>query len=198
MATLEFFYDCSSPWTYLAFDRIETLASEAGATLVWKPILVGGVFNTVNPSVYAAREQPVEAKANYARKDLADWARYQGLKIGWPSVFPVNSVKAMRAAIVAQSQGLISPWSKAVFDAYWGQDRDISQPDVLLDLADRVGLGPDLLERIASKEIKAKLRSNTEELIARGGFGSPTVFVNGDDMYFGNDRIPLIRQALAN
>ncbi len=196
MATLEFFYDCSSPWTYLAFDRIEAVATEAGAELVWKPILVGGVFNTVNPSVYAAREKPVPAKAAYSRKDLADWARYQGLQISWPEVFPVNSVKAMRAAIVAEPLGLISRWSRAVFEAYWGEGRDISQVAVLQALAAIVGLPAEKLEEIERQEIKQALRDNTEELIARGGFGSPTIFVDRTDMYFGNDRIPLVRAAI--
>ena len=77
MHRIEFFFDCSSPWTYLAFEQALRLFPPTVAELVWKPILVGGVFNTVNPSVYAAREQPVPAKAAYARKDLQDWAAYE-------------------------------------------------------------------------------------------------------------------------
>ena len=96
MAILEFFFDCSSPWTYLAFERVEGVCAETGAELVWRPILVGGVFNEVNPSVYEQRSNPVPAKARYYAKDLRDWCRYQGLDIGQPPVFPVNSVKAMR------------------------------------------------------------------------------------------------------
>ncbi|MGH7838039.1 MAG: DsbA family protein, partial [Candidatus Binataceae bacterium] len=91
---LEFFYDCSSPWTYLAFTRIEEVAARTRAELIWRPILVGGVFNAVNPSVYESRERPVKAKARYYAKDLQDWAHLYGLTIGQPSVFPVNSVKA--------------------------------------------------------------------------------------------------------
>ena len=98
MARLEFFFDCSSPWTYLAFHRIEAVAAEGGAELVWRPILVGGVFNTVNPSVYQQRANPTREKLRYYAKDLADWARSYELVIGSPSVFPVNSVRAMRAA----------------------------------------------------------------------------------------------------
>src|SRR6202049_4379750 len=98
---LEFFYDCSSPWTYLAFTKIEEVAERHGADLVWRPILVGGVFNTVNPSVYESRERPVKVKARYYKKDLQDWANFYKIKIGNPSVFPVNSVKAMRGAFVA-------------------------------------------------------------------------------------------------
>jgi 2-hydroxychromene-2-carboxylate isomerase len=197
MARLEFFFDCSSPWTYLAFHRIEEVAEEAGAELVWRPILVGGVFNQVNASVYEQRAKPVPAKARYHAKDLQDWARLYGLKIGWPSVFPVNSVKAMRGCLAAEEAGCLPDFARAVFEAYWGRDEDVSREDALGPLAADVGLDPAaLLARIAEPELKAKLRANTDELIQRGGFGSPTMFVDGDDMYFGNDRLPLVRRAL--
>ena len=99
-AMIEFFFDCSSPWTYLAFHNIQPLAKELGVEISWRPILVGGIFNTVNPSVYAQRETPVPLKARYMKKDLADWARSAGLAIKMPpTVFPVNSVKAMRGCI---------------------------------------------------------------------------------------------------
>ncbi len=197
MARLEFFFDCSSPWTYLAFHKIEELARETGAELVWKPILVGGVFNAVNPSVYEQRANPTPARAAYYGKDLADWARLYGLRIGMPTVFPVNSVKAMRGAFVAEEHGLLSPYARAVFDAYWGRLEDISQDEVLEKIVRSVGLPcEEFFEKIATPEYKAKLRANTDELIARGGFGSPTMFVNRDDMYFGNDRLVLVRQAL--
>ena len=94
---IEFFFDCSSPWTYLAFHNIQPLAKEFGEEISWRPILVGGIFNTINPSVYASREKPVPQKARYMLKDLSDWARSAGLAIKMPpTVFPVNSVKAMR------------------------------------------------------------------------------------------------------
>jgi 2-hydroxychromene-2-carboxylate isomerase len=196
MATLEFFFDCSSPWTYLAYDRVEPLAAETDTRLVWRPFLVGGVFNAVNPSVYEQRAHPVPPKARYYAKDLRDWARHQRLAIGQPSVFPVNSVRAMRGALVALDAGCVSPYARAVFEAYWGDGRDISQDDVLADVATRVGLErAAFFDAIASPEIKQRLRANTDELIARGGFGSPTLFVDGGDMYFGNDRMPLVREA---
>ena len=197
LARLEFFYDCSSPWTYLAFHRIEDLAAETGADLVWRPILVGGVFNAVNQSVYAQRANPVPAKLRYYGKDLADWARHVGVRIGQPPVFPVNSVKAMRGAYVALDRGKISPYSRAVFRSYWGELEDISQDDVLERIVTGVGLGWDSFrEAIGAQETKDRLRAATDELIERGGFGSPTLFVDGDDLYFGNDRLELVREAL--
>jgi len=197
MATLEFFFDCSSPWTYLAFHKIEDVAREARAELAWRPFLVGGVFNSVNPSVYEARQAPVPAKARYYGKDLADWARSYGLAIGMPPVFPVNSVKAMRGAFVALDRDCLPAYARAVFEAYWGDLADISQDAVLEAVVARVGLARgEFFAKIADPAYKAKLRANTEELIARGGFGSPTMFVNRDDMYFGNDRLALVRDAL--
>lgn len=193
---LEFFYDCSSPWTYLAFSKIEEVARRHNADLIWRPILVGGVFNAVNPSVYETRERPVKPKARYYAKDLQDWAHLYGLKIGQPTVFPVNSVKAMRGAFVADEHGKIGPYSRCVFEQYWGENRDISQDEVLRDIIRMVGLDEkEYFTKIASPEYKDKLKRNTDELIERGGFGSPTMFVDGD-MFFGNDRLILVEHAL--
>jgi 2-hydroxychromene-2-carboxylate isomerase len=199
MPTLEFFFDCSSPWTYLAFHKVEAVARDARAELVWRPFLVGGVFNTVNPSVYEARKAPVlvPAKARYYLKDLADWARVYGIRIGQPPVFPVNSVKAMRGAFVALEHGVLPAYARAVFEAYWGNLADISQDAVLEPIVARAGLDRgEFFAKIADPVYKEKLRANTDELIARGGFGSPTMFVDRDDMYFGNDRLALVASAL--
>jgi 2-hydroxychromene-2-carboxylate isomerase len=197
MPRLEFFFDCGSPWTYLAFHKIEEVAEEAAAALAWRPILVGGVFNAVNESVYEQRANPVPAKASWWAKDLQDWARLYGIAIGWPSIFPVNSVAAMRGCLVAQQEDALPAFARGVFEAYWGEDRDISQESELAAIADAVGLnGRELVQRIAQPEVKQALRANTDELIARGGFGSPTIFIDRDDMYFGNDRLSLVRHAL--
>jgi 2-hydroxychromene-2-carboxylate isomerase len=198
---IEFFFDCSSPWTYLAFHNIQPLAKEFGVEISWRPILVGGIFNTINPSVYAQREHPVEAKLAYQKKDVADWARSAGLAIKMrPTVFPVNSVKAMRGCIwlgQALKQDMV-PFARTVFEAYWGEDQDISQDGVLAELCRRVGIDPQaLLAGIGQQAIKDQLKANTDEVMARGGFGSPTIFIDKTDMYFGNDRLPLVREALA-
>jgi 2-hydroxychromene-2-carboxylate isomerase len=197
MARLEFFFDCSSPWTYLAFHQIEELCRDTKAELVYRPILVGGVFNAVNDSVYEQRAHPVPTKARYYRKDLRDWARHVGIQIGSPPVFPVNSVKAMRGCRFAEASGRLREYASLTFESYWSDLRDISQDKVLEDIVRRVGLVPaDYFADLARPETKAWLRANTDELIERGGFGSPTMFVDGEDMYFGNDRLPLVRAAL--
>jgi 2-hydroxychromene-2-carboxylate isomerase len=191
---VEFFFDCSSPWTYLAFEYAQRRLADLEVEFVWRPILVGGIFNTTNPSVYASREKPVPAKAAYMKKDLQDWARFVGLDIGWPEVFPVNSVKAMRGAFVALEEGKLVPYARAVFRRYWTDLADISQDAELAGIVDSVGLDrAAFFDGIASQRCKDLLREATDEVIARGGFGSPTMFLDGDDMYFGNDRVDLLR-----
>ena len=194
---IEFFFDCSSPWTYLAFHNLQPLAEELNEPVHWRPVLVGGIFNAVNPSVYAMRDNPVPAKWAYMLKDVQDCARDAGLKIIFPPrIFPVNSVKAMRGCLWLEPQGKLLHFATAAFEAYWAREEDISQDDVLLKICSQVGVdGGAFLAAIAQPTIKAQLKANTEEVIARGGFGSPTLFF-GDDMYFGNDRLPLVRAAI--
>jgi 2-hydroxychromene-2-carboxylate isomerase len=193
---IEFFFDCSSPWTYLAFHNIQPLVKEFGVEISWRPILVGGVFNAVNREVYARRDNPVPAKAIYLKKDVTDWARSAGLAIKMrPTVFPVNSVKAMRGCIWLGKD--VVPFARAVFEIYWGEDQDISQDAVLTEVCKRVGIDPQkFFVGISEQATKDHLKANTDEVIARGGFGSPTIFVDKTDMYFGNDRLPLVREAL--
>lgn len=194
---LDFYFDCSSPWTYLAFHAIQPLAAEMDVAIAWKPILVGGVFNAVNQTVYDSRAKPNPLKQKYMLKDLADWARLYGLSIRFsPTVFPVSSVKCMRGAFVALDEGKLVPYATAAFDAYWGSDRDLSKEDVLADIAANAGLERQrFFAGIESDSGKSRLRASTDELIQRGGFGSPTMFV-GSSMFFGNDRLPLVRAAL--
>ena len=117
---LEFFFDISSPWTYLAFSRIEALAERMQAELVWRPILVGGVFNSVNQELYETRANPNKAKLNYSVKDIKDWADFCGVEINWPDIFPVNAVNIMELLrstttncriCAAWFRGLLARWS---------------------------------------------------------------------------------------
>ena len=197
MVHFEFYFDISSPWTYLAFSRVENIAEKCGVDIDWKPILVGGVFNSVNETVYEQRANPHPVKGRYYVKDLQDWAQFCGIEIGAPPVFPVRAVNLMRAALVALDAGCLPDFSRLAFYAYWGELRDVSQPEELAQICTGVGLDPnDVAEKINSDDIKGRLRTNTERLVARGGFGSPTMFINGSDMYFGNDRLPLVEAAL--
>jgi len=198
--TLDFYFDCSSPWTYLAFHNVQPLARELDVQIRWKPVLVGGIFNAINPTVYQMRENPVPAKWAYNSKDLADWTREAGLRpiLFPPSVFPVNSVKAMRACIwlLHHDPAHFIAFTTRAFERYWHDDQDISQDTVLAELATDCGIDASALARgISAPEVKEELKANTDEVIRRGGFGSPTIFV-GDDMYFGNDRLVLVRSAI--
>jgi 2-hydroxychromene-2-carboxylate isomerase len=198
LATLEFFFDCSSPWTYLAFTRIQPIAARTGTDVVWRPILVGGIFNAVNREVYERRANPDPRKAAHSAKDLQDWAKLTGLKIIMPPpLFPVKATLAMRCALAAQEEGKVIAYARNCFEAYWSLGKDISLPHVITEVCEESDLdGDHILERGQTQEIKDRLRANTDEVIARGGFGSPTMFVNGNDMYFGNDRLPLVEAAL--
>ena len=200
---IEFFFDISSPWTYLAFHNVQPLAAELKVPIQWRPIMVGGIFNTVNPSVYAMRQSPVPAKMAYMKKDLQDWARQAGLKIVMPpKVFPVNSVKAMRGCIWLDQQSVsgqpsaMLPFATKAFEAYWAHEQDISQDDVLAEICEAVDINVKaFFDGIGQQAIKDQLKTNTNEVVERGGFGSPSMFV-GNDMYFGNDRLGLLKDAL--
>lgn len=182
----------------MAFHNIQPIVRAFAAEIVWRPILVGGIFNTVNPTVYASREAPAPAKVRYATKDIQDWAALAGLKIKMPpTVFPVNSVKAMRGCVWLNEQGKLVPFATSAFEIYWGEDRDISQDDVLRDVCARSGVEADaFFAAISEQTYKDALRANTEEAVRRGAFGSPTFYLNETDMYFGNDRLPVLRAAL--
>ena len=179
MADFEFFFDISSPWTYLAFSRVEAVAERCNVDIDFKPILVGGVFNAVNETVYEARSNPHPVKGRYYLKDLKDWAKFCDITIGNPPVFPLPAAGVMRVALLAQDEGKLVAFSKAAFHAYWGDLKDISQPEEIAALCEAVGMdAAAVLEAVQSDAVKARLRDNTQELIDRGGFGSPTMFLS--------------------
>ena len=194
---LEFFFDCSSPWTYLAFKEIENLCSRLNLELIWKPILVGGIFNTINPSVYESRSNPVKPKATYSQKDLKDWSLIRGITVNWPDVFPVNSVKAMRGVFFALERNKVSEYVESVFYSYWTNNLDISLDEVMVKIIEELGWSSEeFISFINLESTKEALKLNTEELAQRGGFGSPTMFVDNENMFFGNDRLNLMEELL--
>ena len=152
-----------------------------------------GIFNTINPSVYESRSNPVKPKATYAQKDLKDWSLIRGITVNWPDVFPVNSVKAMRGVFFAQERNKVPEYVELVFYSYWTNNLDISLDKVLAKIVEELGWSSDqFISFINLESTKQHLKLNTEELAKRGGFGSPTMFVDGENMFFGNDRLNLI------
>jgi 2-hydroxychromene-2-carboxylate isomerase len=198
-ARVEFFFDLSSPWTYLAFTNLWPMLNRTGTQAQLRPILVGGVFNAVNPSVYAAREMTDNRKLAHSWKVLKDWAALAGVEMNFPSQWhPAKSVNAMRfACALEEDQAALRAFANAAFESYFGSQENLDDPAVLAAVADSIGLNSAALLAAAQTDaVKARLRANTEEVIARGGYGSPTIFVDGTDMYFGNDQLPLIEAAL--
>lgn len=198
LAKLEFFYDLSSPWTYLAFNNVQSVLESTGAEVIWRPFLVGGVFNAVNTGVYEARAEPMNPKVVHNFRWLHEWAELAGLPLDFPTVHhPVKSVLAMRACCTLEADQLaLQRFSAAAFDAYFARGENIDDPAVLKSVANGCDLdGEGLIEMASEQRVKDQLRSNTEEAISRGAFGSPTMFV-GDALYFGNDQLPLVRRQL--
>ena len=195
---LEYFFDCRSPWTYLSFRGILELRKNKEFEIIWKPILVGGIFNSTNPSVYESRKNPVKEKMEYSQKDMADWAAERNIQFNWPKIFPINSVKSMRGSFYFLDKNQnIEEYLEKVFKAYWTEGKDISSNDCLKDIVTSLSASADdFIEFIDLPETKKRLVDNTQELMDRNGFGSPTFFLDTEDMYFGNDRIQLIKNKL--
>jgi 2-hydroxychromene-2-carboxylate isomerase len=193
-ATIEFFWDPASPYTYLASTQIEKLAADCAAELRWKPFLLGKVFE-------ATGNKPpigVPAKGRNLGEDLKRWARFYDVPFQWPGLFPLNSVASLRAGIAAARAGKAAEFAKAAMRVYWTEGRDLSQAAELKAIADSVGLDGDaIVAATADPSVKDELRSNTEEAVKRGAFGAPTFFV-GDEMFWGNDRLELLRAFLKN
>ena len=198
-ARVEFFFDLSSPWTCLAFHNLPGVLERTGARATWRPILVGGVFNAVNPAVYAAREQADNRRMEHSWKVLKDWARLAGVPMNFPSRWhPAKSIHAMRfCCALEEDQDALVRFAGAAFASYFDRQENLDDPGVLEAAANVVGLdGAAIRAASTSDAVKARLRANTEEVIARGGYGSPMIFVDDTDMYFGNDQLPLVEAAL--
>jgi 2-hydroxychromene-2-carboxylate isomerase len=190
MATLEFFYDFISPYSYLASTRVEAMAARTGATLRWRPFLLGAVHKA------AAITAPylVTAKARHMLVDLERWSKRLGAPLHWPEPFPFSTILPLRAALAAEAAGQLVPFTHAVYRARWADRRDIADPAVLAAVATGAGLdGPALVA--AAPNYKEALTRQTQEAIDRGAFGAPACFV-GEELFIGNDRLDFVEEAL--
>jgi 2-hydroxychromene-2-carboxylate isomerase len=187
---LELFFDLSSPYSYLASTQVGAIADRTGATVVWKPMVLGALFKAVGNEMPAR----VPHKARWMGNDLQRWADHYGVPWRWSSHFPTNAIKAMRLVLVDDEKA--AAVAHAGFAAMWTEDRDITAEPELRHIAERGGLDPaTALAAIESPAIKDRLRANTDEAIARGAFGAPTMFI-GDEMHWGNDRLHFVEAAL--
>ena len=192
---LEFFWDVSSPYTYLASTQLDALAERTQAEIVYRPFLLGGVFKATGNAAPAA----VPARAMYLSRDLARWRDRYRLPMKLPLtevVFPINGVLPMRVATAVSQRGLARELCHAAMRAYWEQGQDVSMQDVLRTVVAQLGLDPAaILAEAAGPAVKDALRAASDEAVARGAFGAPTMFV-GDELFFGNDRLEFVEAAL--
>ena len=190
--TLELFWDFSSPFAYLASTQAETVAARTGARLEWRPMLLGALFKAIGQE-----QAPIltwgEAKRNYYFKDMERWAGFYGVPLQFPSRFPILTLKALRTYL-ALPEDRRGAFRARTFRAYWAEDRDIADDVVLADLAGEETSA--LVTRIQSPEIKKALALATQMAIDRGVFGAPTWIVDGQELFWGQDRIALVERAL--
>jgi 2-hydroxychromene-2-carboxylate isomerase len=192
MAALVFFYDFVSPYSYVAWTRVEAEVARVGGTVRFRPFLLGGVFNATG------NKAPIEnpAKALHLGTDLGRWARRLGVPFAWPARFPILTVLPLRAAFAAEKAGKLVPYTHAMFRAFWAEGRDLSDAAVVAEVASRAGLDGATLVAEAPA-YKEALKAQTQEAVDRGSFGAPTFFV-GREMFIGNDRLEFAIEALAD
>ena len=191
---VEFFFDFGSPAAYLAWTQLPTIAATAGASIVWRPMLLGGVFKaTGNASPIS-----VAAKGKWMMADLARFAARYGVPLNFPASFPLNTLPLMRGAVGIQMRqpADFERYVKAVYEAIFGRGLAMGEPAVIAGVLTAAGFDATAFEAmIADPAVKQGLIANTEEAVARGAFGAPTMFV-GKQMHFGQDRLDFVAQAL--
>ena len=190
--TLEFYYDYGSPYSYLADTQVEAIAKRAGAALVRKPMLLGGVFKATGN----ASPMTVEQKSKWSAFDMPLWAGHYGVPFQRNPFFPVNTLALMRGAAAAQIDGLFERYHPAIYKAMWVDGRNLHDIAEVATVLTAAGLDARKFgSRIQDQDVKDRLKATTDEAVARGVFGAPTSFV-GDMMFFGNDRLPFVEMAL--
>ena len=192
--TVEFFFDLGSPASYLAWTQLPRLRAEHGATVVLRPMLLGGVFLATGNSSPVT----VPAKARYTYVDFQRYAARYGVTLRFSQYFPINTLTLMRGAIGVQlhQPERFEDYLAAMFTALWVDGRNLGDPLVVAEVLAQAGFEPDaFVAWVGDTHVKAVLKSVTEEAVSRGVFGAPTFFV-GDEMFFGQDRLPFVEEAL--
>jgi len=189
---VEFFFDYGSPFSYLADTQLAALERRTRATIVYRPMLLGAVLKeTGNASPIT-----VPAKGRYMGVELHRWARRYGVPFAANKFFPINTMRLMRGAVAAQHAECFAEYHRVIYPAFWVDGANLGEPEVIRAVLDKAGLNADLiLARIEEPDVKEQLRLNTEEAVRRGVFGAPTFFV-GEEMFWGNDRLMFVEEAL--
>jgi 2-hydroxychromene-2-carboxylate isomerase len=193
--TVEFFFDVGSPTAYLASTQIQKIASEAGATLKYRPMLLGGVFKATGN----ASPVSVAAKGKWMFSDMNLWAKRYGVTLRMNPHFPINTLPLMRGAVAMQMRmpEKFGAYLAAVMNAIWQDKKNMGDPAIISETLTAIGIdSAAFVSMIGDDEIKAALVKNTEEAVSRGVFGAPTFFV-GDQMFFGQDRMMFVKEALS-
>lgn len=192
--TLEFWYEFASTYSYLAAARIEEAAAAAGVAVRWRPFLLGPIFASQGWTTSPFNLYPAKGRAMW--RDMERMAAGQGLPpLTRPDPFPVNSLSAVRVAVLGQDQEWLVPFSKAVFCASFAEGRSIAEPASVAAILDTLGLdGTQTVRAAAAEGNKTRLRVNVEEARSRGIFGAPTFLTEDGELFWGNDRL---EQALA-
>jgi len=189
--TVDVYWDFSSPFAYLGATQAKALAERTGATLSWKPMLLGGLFKMIG-QVDVPLLTWSEQKRAYYLKDLYRWADYYGVPFKFPTRFPMLTIKALRAYLALPEERK-DAFREKTFHAFWGEDRDINDDAVLKEL---IGADADAtLAKTQDPAIKKALIDATQAAADKGVFGAPTWVVDGE-LYWGNDRIQLVEKAL--
>jgi len=195
--TLEFYFDFGSPNAYLCHHALKPLIARTGATLVYKPALLGGIFKATNNQPPMMAFKDIKGKMAYEQTEFVRFVRKHDLaKFTFNSHFPVNTLLLMRGAMAAKRDGTLPTYIDAGLAAMWEEDRNMSEPEVFAATFTASGLdGEKLLSDTQDPDIKAALVKATEDAVARGFFGIPTFFV-GDEMFFGKERLSQIEEEL--
>jgi 2-hydroxychromene-2-carboxylate isomerase len=190
--TLEFYFDYGSPYSYLADTQVEAIARRTGATLVRKPMLLGGVFKSTGNHSPADLPQ----RSTWSAFDMPLWARHYGVPFQRNPFFPINTLALMRGAAAAELDGSFARYHPAIFKAMWVDGRNLNDLKEVAAVLSAAGFDPQKFgNRIQEQDVKDRLKATTDEAVGRGVFGAPTSFVDGQ-MFFGNDRLPFVELAL--
>lgn len=189
---VEFFFDVGSPASYLAWTQLASIAQRHNAEIVWRPMLLGAVFQAIGNTSPAA----VPAKGAYMLKDLKRFSAIYDVPFRFNPFFPVNTMQLMRGVTAYLGTPKFESYLSTIFNALWAEKLNMESPEVVAEVLSKVGIeATDFMARISEPEVKARLKSSTEEAVARGIFGAPSFFVN-DEMYFGQDRLSFVEDAL--